>query len=95
MPTRTNTNYHNRAPPIHFNPNRSLGFMAEWPKLRRDGDVDKMPKGILSYYDKTISTAMVEGINNKIKTLKRMAYGFRDNDYFNIRLLALHDYKVA
>lgn len=38
---------------------------------------------------------MVEGINNKIKTLKRMAYGFRDNDYFNIRLLALHDYKVA
>lgn len=51
--------------------------------------------GILAYYDKPISTAMVEGINNKIKTLKRMAYGFRDNDYFNIRLLALHDYKVA
>ena len=51
--------------------------------------------GILSSYDEPISTAMVEGINNKIKTLKRMAYGFRDNDYFNIRLLALHDYKVA
>ena len=51
--------------------------------------------GILSYYDKPISNAMVEGINNKIKTLKCMAYGFRDNDYFNIRLLALHDYKVA
>ena len=51
--------------------------------------------GILSYYDKPISTASVEGINNKTKTLKRMAYGFRDNDYFNIRLLALHDYMVA
>ena len=51
--------------------------------------------GILAYYDKPTSTGMVEGINNKIKTLKRMAYGFRDNDYFNIRLLALHDYKVA
>lgn len=51
--------------------------------------------GILAYCDKPISTAMVEGINNKIKTLKRMAYSFRDNDYFNIRLLSLHDYKVA
>ena len=35
------------------------------------------------------------GINNKIKTLKRAAYGFRDNVYFNLRLLALHDFKVA
>ena len=51
--------------------------------------------GILSYYDKPISTASVEVINNKTKTLKRMAYGFRDKDYFNIRLLALHDYKAA
>ncbi|MBQ9587285.1 MAG: transposase [Bacteroidales bacterium] len=42
-----------------------------------------------------MSTGMFEGINNKIKTLKRAAYGFRDNVYFNLRLLALHDFKVA
>ena len=35
---------------------------------------------------------MAEGINNKIETLKRTADGFRDNDYFNIRLLTQHDY---
>lgn len=29
--------------------------------------------------------------NNKIKTLKRMVYGFRDDYYFNLRLHALHD----
>ena len=51
--------------------------------------------GILAYYDTPISTGPVEGINNKIKTLKRMAYGFRDDHYFKLRLLALHDFKVA
>jgi transposase len=31
----------------------------------------------------------VEGINNKIKTLKRQAYGFRDMTYFKLRLYHL------
>ena len=35
--------------------------------------------------------AMVEGINNKIKVMKREAYGFTDDHYFELRLLALHD----
>ena len=66
------------------------------PELsKRAHSISSYSHGILAYYDKPISTAMVEGINNKIKTLKRMAYGIRDNDYFNIRLPALHDYKVA
>jgi transposase len=32
----------------------------------------------------------MEGTNNKIKTLKRQAYGFRDKAYFRLRLLHLH-----
>jgi transposase len=28
----------------------------------------------------------LEGLNNKIKVLKRQAYGFRDNEYFKLRL---------
>lgn len=51
--------------------------------------------GILAFFDKPISTSPVEGINNKIKTLKRMAYGFRDDRYFTLRLLALHDFKFS
>lgn len=38
--------------------------------------------GILAWYDCHILTAKVEGINNKIKVMKRMAYGFRDDKYF-------------
>ncbi len=57
--------------------------------------VESHRDGILSYFDKPISTGPVEGINNKIKTLKRMAYGFRDDRYFTLRLLALHDFKFS
>ena len=57
--------------------------------------VESHRDGILAYFDKPISTGPVEGINNKIKTLKRMAYGFRDNRYFTLRLLALHDFKFS
>jgi len=46
--------------------------------------------GILNYFEHRITTAQVEGINNKIKTLKRQAYGFRDLDYFKLRLYHLH-----
>ena len=47
--------------------------------------------GILAWYDYKTSNAKVEGINNKIKVMKRNAYGFRDGNYFNLRLLGLHD----
>ena len=34
--------------------------------------------GLLAYYDVMISSGPMEGTNNKIKTMKRQAYGFRD-----------------
>jgi hypothetical protein len=37
----------------------------------------------------------LEEVNNKIKTLKRQAYGFRDQDYFRLKLYALHKTKHA
>jgi transposase len=46
--------------------------------------------GLLNYYFYRISCGLVEGINNKIKTLKRQAYGFRDMAYFKLRLYHLH-----
>ena len=38
--------------------------------------------GILAWYDDRLSTTKVEGFNNKIRVMKRNAYGFRDNEYF-------------
>ena len=51
--------------------------------------------GILSWYDHRISNGKVEGINNKIKVLKRVAYGYRDEEYFRLRLFALHDARIT
>jgi transposase len=47
-------------------------------------------KGILAWYDHRISTGPLEGLNNKIKTLKRQAYGFRDLIYFKLKIYAIH-----
>ena len=51
--------------------------------------------GILSYYDYRISSASLEGTNNKIKTMKRMAYGFRDIEFFKLKIMAIHETKYA
>ena len=51
--------------------------------------------GILAWYDCHLSTGKVEGINNKIKVMKRNAYGFRDDKYFTLRLYALHDCRIT
>jgi len=36
--------------------------------------------GLLNYFEHPITSGAVEGLINKIKTLKRQAYGFRDPD---------------
>lgn len=52
-------------------------------------------KAILAYYDYPISTGPLEGMNNKIKTMKRQAYGFRDIEFFKLRIKSLHKTKYA
>lgn len=47
--------------------------------------------GILAWYDYRLSNGKLEGINNKIKTMKRQAYGYRDMPFFKLKLLSLHD----
>jgi transposase len=46
--------------------------------------------GILAHYDYPISTGPLEGTNNKIKTMKRQAYGFRDQEFFRLKILGIH-----
>jgi transposase len=46
--------------------------------------------GILNYYDHPISTGPLEGTNNKIKTLQKQAYGFRDHEFFRLKIYSLH-----
>jgi len=41
---------------------------------------------ILDWFRKKISSAISEGFKNKTKRLKRMAYGYRDIEYFKLKI---------
>ena len=51
--------------------------------------------GLLAYYDVRITSGPLEGTNNKIRALQRQAYGFRDLEFFKLKLMALHEAKYA
>ncbi len=62
----------------------------------------KHQRGILAYDDYPISTGPLEGTNNKIKTMKRQAclsgrqaYGFRDKEFFKLKIMAIHNARYA
>ena len=43
---------------------------------------------ILAYFTHRTTNAVAEGVNNKVKLVKRRAYGFRNFDNFRLRILA-------
>ena len=51
--------------------------------------------GILAWYHYSISRGKVEGINNNIKVMNRVTYGFRDERYFKLRLYAQHVCRIT
>jgi len=59
--------------------------------------IEKRLEYILAWYDHPITTGPLEGLNNKIKVLKRVSYGYRDPDFFGLRILFLHEseFKLA
>lgn len=75
-------------------------FLEDWCARARASGIRFLQKfantleghrsGLLAWYEYPISTGPLEGTNNKIKTIKRQAYGYRDQDYFRLKLFALH-----
>jgi transposase len=51
--------------------------------------IENHKEGILDWYKHKINSGRIEGINNKIKLLKRMAFGFRDYEFFKLLILAI------
>lgn len=48
--------------------------------------LSKYLEGIVSSAIYRLNTSVLEGMNNKIKVLKRMAYGYRDKAYFFLKI---------
>src|SRR5579871_210640 len=80
-------------------------FLKDWIALAELSGVRMLIKfaktlalhreGILNYYNYRISTGPLEGTNNKIKTMQRQAYRFRDHEFFKLKILALHESRYA
>jgi len=80
-------------------------FLEGWIERAKSSDVLMLNRfantlaahksGLLAYYDYPISTGPLEGTNNKIKTMQRQAYGFRDMAFFKLKIMALHLTKYA
>ena len=77
-------------------PEEAQGYLENWIKDAAESAVqtfriiaasfkDKL-QFIINWFRKKISSAISEGINNKIKRLKRMAYGYRDVEYFKLKI---------
>ncbi|HGG9147934.1 TPA: transposase [Enterobacter cloacae] len=70
----------------------------EWYRQSQEGGIralkqfaDKLKgyvSGIIASARHRLNTSVLEGMNNKIKVIMRMAYGYRDNDYFFLKIKA-------
>ena len=63
----------------------SIPYLKRFAKSLRDHAL-----GILAWFDYQITTGPLEGLNNKIKVIKRKAYGFRNMEYFKLKILSCH-----
>jgi transposase len=69
-----------------------------WLAMARDSDIEPLTRfarrlkiywrGILSRVRWPMHTGQLEGINNRIKVMKRMAYGYRDSEFFFLKIKA-------
>lgn len=81
------------------------GLLAWWIMDAVESGVSELKKagktllrhwqGLVNYFEHPITNGKTEGINNKIKTMKRQAYGFRDMEYFKLRLYNLHKVRYS
>jgi len=79
-------------------PSYALRFWKEWRARALRSRIDPLKRfarrlaekleGILAHCWFPLHTSLLEGMMNQIKVIKRKAFGFRDDDYFFLRIRA-------
>jgi len=80
----------------YHTPGWADGAIGEWCSIaRQDGHpalerfartLERYRYGIVNHCRHPIHTSKLEGVNNKIKVIKRIAYGFHDAEYFALKV---------
>lgn len=66
----------------------ALARAVNHPAVRKFAKtLDRYRYGILNHCEYPIHTGRLEGVNNKIKVIKRRAYGFHDVRYFSLKII--------
>ncbi|MEX0655063.1 MAG: transposase [Phycisphaeraceae bacterium] len=76
-------------------------YLNDWIVRAEASDVAMLKKfaqtlrlhraSLLNWYTYPISTGPLEGTNNKLQTTKRQAYGYRDAEFFRLKIYTLHE----
>lgn len=84
---------------------RAARFLDDWIARAQASGIKMLQKfartlqihrtGLLNWYQYPISTGPLEGTNTKIRVLQRQAYGFRDGEFFKLKIYALHETTYA
>jgi len=69
---------------------QSLKWQRLTPYEKFAAMIERHGEGIASYGhpENKVSLGLVEGLNNKIRVLQRRAYGYRDEDYLKLKIVA-------
>lgn len=75
---------------------KAIPRMTKWVKNVIESEIEPLKKcvktilryftGIINYFKYKVTNAGSEGFNNKINLIKRRAYGFRDIEYFKLKI---------
>ena len=77
--------------------NVALERLKSWKENVQESDIEEFQKvlktlehywyGIENYFTHRVTNGASEGYNNKINIIKRRAYGFKDIEYFKLKIL--------
>lgn len=72
-------------------------YLRDWIGKVRDSGIPELLKfvellhrrrrGLRNYFQYRLTNGLSEGFNNVVKTIKKMAYGFHDSQYFRLKIL--------
>ena len=90
----------------HSNYEHANEELKKWIELVYDYDIPEMteaantienwlPYIVNSFIDKRFSNGFTEGLNNKIKVIKRVGFGYKNFDFFRLRILYIMNGKVS
>ena len=75
-------------------------FLNSWCRRADESGVKRLKRfantlrlhrtGLLNWYRCAISTGPLEGTNTKIRVMQRQGYGYRDQEFFRLKIYAIH-----